>query len=134
MKLLDTNHRWLVWLTPRKGEPHVIGAFDERGPADAMATISPRMSVREHLAWLPTTTVRIRRLIVPRQRDLRLGQIWPPDGDIIISEDEPIGRGMVIAIEATEFAVAVPVLPPAIADGPSLWELGRDLSARSAQA
>ena len=134
MKAIDTNHRWLVWLFPRKGEPHVVGAFDDREDAETLADNSPRLSVREHIAWLPTTTVRVRRLMLTRQRDLRLGQIYPPDGEILAIGNEPVGRGMVIAIEPTEFAVAIPVLPPAIGEGPSLWALGRDLAARSAQA
>ena len=134
MKAIDTNHRWLVWLTPRKGELHVVAAFDAREDAETMADNSPRLSVREHIAWLPTTTVRVRRLVLPRQSDLRLGQIYPPDGEILTVGDEPIGRGMVIGIEPLEFAVAVPVLPPAVADGPCLWALGRDLAVRGAQA
>jgi hypothetical protein len=134
MKAIDTNHRWLVWLSPRKGEPHVVAAFDEREDAETMADNSPRLSVREHIAWLPTTTVRVRRLVLPNQSGLRLGQIYPPAGEMLTIGNEPVGRGMVISIEPTEFAVAVPVLPPDIGDGPSLWALGRDLAARSAQA
>jgi hypothetical protein len=131
---VDTNHRWLIWLTPRKGQPHIVAASDDRTAAELLAARSHRLSVQEHIAWLPTTTVRVRRLIVPHQRDLRLGQIYPPDGEILAVGSEPVGRGMVISIEPTEFAVAVPVLPPAVGEGPSLWALGRDLAARSAQA
>ena len=29
MKAIDTNHRWLIWLTPRKGQPHVVAASDD---------------------------------------------------------------------------------------------------------
>lgn len=131
---VDTNHRWCVWLTPRKGQPHVVAAFDVREDAETLADNSPRLSVREHMAWLPTTTVRVRRLVLTGQSDLRLGQIYPPDGEILTVGNEPVGRGMVIAIEPTEFAVAVPVLPPAVGDGPSIWELGRGLARRAAQA
>ncbi len=134
MKAIDTNHRWLIWLTPRKGEPHVVAACDDRRAAELLAARSHRLTVREHLAWLPTTTVRIRRLVTPRQAELRLGQIWPPAGDIITDGEHPVGRGMVIRIDELEFLVAVPALPPATADGPSLWELGRDLAVRGAQA
>jgi hypothetical protein len=134
MKPLDTNHRWLVWLTPRKGEPHVVAAFDDREDAEALADNSPRLSVKEHIAWLPTTMVRVRSLILPRQRDLHLGQMYPPGDEILAVGDEPVGRGMVVSIAELEFTVAVPVLPPATADGPSLWELGRSLAVQGAQA
>jgi hypothetical protein len=133
MKQLDTNHRWLVWREARGDRPaHPVAAFDEEGAARALAARSPRLTVKEHLAWLPTTTVRVRRLDL--NTPPRLGQIWPPDGDILVCDTEAVGRGMVIAVGDFDFAVAVPVLPPAIADGPSLWSLGRALAARSAQA
>jgi hypothetical protein len=134
VKTIDTNHRWLVWLTPRKGKPHVVAAFDDRAQADTLAANSTRLAVEEHIAWLPTTTFQVRRLLLPKQSELRLGQMYPDAGDILTVGGEPVGRGMVIAIEPREFAVAVPVLPPAVGDGPSLWALGRDLAARGAQA
>ena len=134
MKAIDTNHRWLIWLTPRKGQPHVVAASDDHAAAELLAARSHRLTVREHMAWLPTRTVRIRRRVTPRQADLRLGQIWPTADDIITDGEHPVGRGMVVKIDELEFFVAVPVLPPAVGDGPSLWALGRDLAARSAQA
>ena len=133
MKRVDSNHRWLVWRVASKGvAERLVAAFDELDAAQALAARSPRLVIKEHMAWLPTTTVRALRLD-PRTPP-RLGQIYPPDGDILVCGNEAVGRGMVVAVGDYDFAVAVPVLPPAIGDGPSLWTLGRALAAGTVQA
>lgn len=128
MTALDTNHRWIVWRDRGLGDPHAFAAFDERADADAIARLDPRLTVREHLAWLPTTTVRV------RGSDVHVGQVYPPEGEILVAVDggKPAGRGVVVEVAADEFTVAVPVLAPGRADGPSLWEIG--LSLRGGEA
>ncbi len=123
MSVLDTNHRWLVWRDRGVGDPHVFAAFDDRADADAIATLDRRLSVREHLAWLPTTSVRV------RGGGVRIGQVYPSEGEILVAVDggQPAGRGVVVELGQGEFTVAVPVIPPGAADGPSLWEIGRSL-------
>jgi hypothetical protein len=116
---LDTDHRWLVWRDRGFGDPYVFAAFDDRADAEALCGLDPRLTVHEHIAWLPTTTVRVLRGALA----VRVGQMYPADDEILVCGKEPVGRGVVIEVGADEFAVAVPVLSPGVADGPSLWEL-----------
>ena len=130
MSALDTNHRWIVWRDRGFGDPHPFAAFDDRSDADALAVLDDRLTVREHLAWLPTTTVRV------QGTGVRVGQVYPPDGEILVAVEggAPSGRGVVIEVGEDEFVVAVPVLPPAAAAGPSLWSIGQALSRARADA
>jgi hypothetical protein len=120
----DTNHRWLVWFQPIVGDARVVGAFDDRPIAEAWASQNARRTVREHIAWLPTTTLRVLRGDLP----VRVCQMYPPEGEILVSGSKPAGRGLVVEVGASEFLVAVPVLPPGVGEGPSLWEIGRAFS------
>lgn len=125
--LIDTNHRWLVWFQPTLGDALVIAAFDLQQDAVECAARSPRRFMREHLAWLPTATVLVARVGM----DVHVGQMYPAPGEILVCESqadgrsEAAGRGIVTQVADGEFAVAVPVMPPRIGDGPSLWSLGQ---------
>ena len=122
--VLDTNHRWLVWFQPIVGDARVVGAFDDRAIAEVWASGNARRMVRENIAWLPTTAVRVLR----GGLDVHPGQIYPEGDEILVCGPEVAGRGMVVVVGDDEFTVAVPVIPPALADGPSLWEIGHRLA------
>jgi hypothetical protein len=121
--VLDTNHRWLVWFQPIAGDPRVVGAFDDRRIAEVWASGNSRRTAREHLAWLPTTMVRVMRAGI----DVRPGQVYPASDELLVCGPEVVGRGIVVDVSQDEFTVAVPVIPPGLADGPSLWEIGHCL-------